>query len=189
MRIIAGSARGRTLFAPKGLHTRPTQDYVRESLFNIIRRDVPDAQVLDLFAGSGALALEALSRGAASAVLADRSRQAIECIRRNAETLGFAEQAAILHGDWRAVLERMPISGHRFSLVFLDPPYDLIQYAEIAELLRARRLLVDEALIVIEHQKDVILKLSPFFIPKDCRIYGDTAITLFTFTSGGNSDG
>ena len=85
MRIIAGTARGRTIVAPKGQDTRPTQDYVRESLFNILQWDVPEAQVLDLFAGSGALALEALSRGAAEATLVDCSMDAIAAIRRNVE--------------------------------------------------------------------------------------------------------
>jgi 16S rRNA (guanine966-N2)-methyltransferase len=189
MRIIAGTARGRTLVTPKGRSTRPTQDYVRESLFNIIQRDVPEAVVLDLFAGSGALALESISRGAAKAALADCSRQAIECIRRNAETLGFSDRTTILHGDWRAAADRLSAAGFRFDLVFLDPPYDLTQYAEITEALHNRALLAQEALIIVEHQKDVALDLSPSFILRDMRTYGDTVIHLFTFDTGGNSDG
>ena len=83
MRIIAGRARGTQLLAPKGMDTRPTQDKVKESLFSMIQWDVPDACVLDLFAGSGALALESLSRGAQEAVLVDKSREALDCIRKN----------------------------------------------------------------------------------------------------------
>jgi len=189
MRIIAGTARGRTLIAPKGRSTRPTQDYVRESLFNIIQRDVPDAVVLDLFAGSGALALEALSRGAAQAAMVDRSRQAIDCIRRNTEALGFTERANILQGDWRSAIERLSNTQNRFDLVFLDPPYDLVLYAGITELLRTDKLLAQGALIVIEHQRNASLELSPFFLLRDIRTYGDTAIHLFTFDTGGNADG
>jgi 16S rRNA (guanine966-N2)-methyltransferase len=189
MRIIAGDARGRTIVTPKGRLTRPTQDYVRESLFSIIQRDVPNAAVLDLFAGSGALALEALSRGAANAVLADKSRQAIECIRRNVETLGYSDRAVILQGEWQAVVKRIPETQHGFDLVFLDPPYDLATYADMAEMLRSRRLLKEDALIVIEHHKDVAVELSPLFAMKDCRTYGDTLIHLFTFGLGGKTDG
>ena len=189
MRIIAGKARGRTLFAPKGRHTRPTQDFVRESLFNIIQRDVPDATVLDLFAGSGALALEALSRGAERAALSDRSRQAVECIQRNTDTLGFTEQATILQCDWHAALERLTSADLRFDLVFLDPPYELTQYPEMTELLANRRLLADGALIVIEHRRDIRFDLSPSFAQRDVRSYGDTEIHLYTYRQGGSADG
>ena len=189
MRIISGSARGRTLTAPRGRDTRPTQDYVRESLFNIIQRDVPGSTVLDLFAGSGALALEALSRGASRAVLADRSRQATECIRRNAETLGFTEQSEILQCDWRTALARLARSGACFDLVFLDPPYELALYPEMVESLASRQLLADGALIVIEHRKDIRFDLSPSFKPRDLRTYGDTGIHLYTYQPGGSADG
>ena len=186
MRIIAGDARGRTILAPKGQTTRPTQDYVRESLFNIIQRDVPGSVVLDLFAGSGALALEALSRGAARAVLADSSRSASECIRRNVETLRYADRAVLYQGDWRAVLRQIPKAGSAFNLVFLDPPYQLTQYREITEQLRTAGMLAKGALIVIEHRKDVAADLSPFFRMNDRRNYGDTVISLFIFDTGGN---
>jgi 16S rRNA (guanine966-N2)-methyltransferase len=189
MRIIAGRARGRTLFTPKGLHTRPTQDFVRESLFNIIRGDVPGAIVLDLLAGSGALALEALSRGAARAVLTDRSRQAVACIRRNVETLGFAVQTAILQCDWRTALKKLACADNHFSLVFLDPPYELALYPEMTESLASRQLLADGALIVIEHRRDIRFELTQSFIPRDCRNYGDTEIHLYTYQPGGRADG
>lgn len=189
MRIIAGQARGRTLFAPKGQLTRPTQDFVRESLFNIIQRDVPEAVVLDLFAGSGALALEALSRGAAKAVLVDCSRQAVACIRRNVEATKTSEQATILPCDWRMAVEKLKGTGIRFDLVFLDPPYLLTQYPEMTELLIDRALLADGALIVIEHRKDVRFALNPSFLPRDLRTYGDTEISLYTYRPGGNIDG
>ena len=187
MRIIAGSARGRTLIAPKGLHTRPTLDHVRESLFNIIQRDVPGAVVLDLFAGSGALGLEALSRGARQAVLVDKARQAMDCIRRNVEMLRAAEQALLRQGDWQAVL--MQLDGIQFDLVFLDPPYKLVKYREMAALLVQRNLLNHDALLVIEHQKNVAIALPPEFLLRDVRTYGDTQIHLFRFSTGGNTDG
>ncbi len=125
MRIIAGEYRGRRLEAPKGQGTRPTTDRVRESLMSAIhsaRGGFEDARVLDAFAGSGALACEALSRGAASAVLCERDRDAAATIERNLRTLGLSrETARLVRGD---VMRRPPAApGAPFDLVFLDPPY------------------------------------------------------------------
>ncbi len=125
MRIIAGEYRGRRLEAPKGQGTRPTTDRVRESLMsalNSARGGFEDARVLDAFAGSGALACEALSRGAASAVLCERDRDAAATIERNLRTLGLSrETARLVRGD---VMRRPPAApGAPFDLVFLDPPY------------------------------------------------------------------
>jgi 16S rRNA (guanine966-N2)-methyltransferase len=188
MRIIAGSARGRTITAPKGHNTRPTLDFVRESLFNIIQRDVPGAAVLDLFAGSGALALEALSRGADTAVLADTSRQAIECVRRNIEILGYSTRASVFQGDWRTIPARLAGKAYTFDLVFLDPPYDLVQYAEMTDSLYRHGLLKPDALVVIEHHKDVTPMVMQPFTMLDLRLYGDTAIHFYTFNAKGETN-
>ena len=187
MRIISGIAGGRTLIAPKGLDTRPTQDYVRESLFNIIKKDVSDASVLDLFAGSGALGLESLSRGASEAVFVDKARQAVDCIKRNVKALGFHEQCMIRQGDWRSVLLRL--SRQAFNVVFLDPPYHLTRYPEITDTLHEKKLLAQNALIVIEHRKNVAITLSPQFSQEDVRAYGDTVIHFYRYKLGGNNDG
>ena len=133
MRIIGGEARGRRLFAPEGLETRPTADNVRESLFNILRFETPGARVLDLFAGSGALALEAISRGAEFAVLADCSRKAMDSIRRNVEACRAQEKTRLLLCDWRRAVEQLT---EPFDLVFLDPPYAL-GAAEVARMVEA----------------------------------------------------
>ena len=184
MRIIGGSARGRTLLAPRGLHTRPTQDAVRESLCNILRREIPDAVVLDLFAGSGALALECLSRGAARAVLVDHARPAMHAIRRNVESAGFTEQAECLCCDWRAALLRIINEAHTnsaFDLVYLDPPYDRVDLSEVCAALVAGGLLADGALIVVEHRTGSPPATRPPLIEEDARRYGDTTITLLRF--------
>ncbi|MCE5342526.1 MAG: 16S rRNA (guanine(966)-N(2))-methyltransferase RsmD [Eubacteriales bacterium] len=185
MRIIAGSARGRTLYAPRGQDTRPTQDYVRESLFNILQRDVPDARILDLFAGSGALGLEALSRGAETAVFADVAAEAIACIRRNVDTLGFTDRATITKGDWQTTLGRLAGEERHFSLVFLDPPYRMedtgAQCARMADL----KMLENGALIVIEHRHGCAPMPDERFTQRDARRYGDTEINFFTYAEGG----
>ena len=188
MRIIAGSARGRTIAAPKGQDTRPTQDYVRESLFNILQRDVPEAHVLDLFAGSGALALEALSRGAADAVLADHAADAIQAIQRNVEMLHFQEQTTVIRADWQATLARLTGEGRRFSLVFLDPPYRMTALAEQCGRLADLGLLLDGALVVAEHRRDQNPVPDDRFTKRDERRYGDTIIHFFIYQEGGRKD-
>ncbi|MBQ8952630.1 MAG: 16S rRNA (guanine(966)-N(2))-methyltransferase RsmD [Clostridia bacterium] len=177
MRIIAGEARGRRLFAPEGDETRPTADRVREALFNIIRAEVEDAAVLDLFAGSGALALEAISRGATSAVLCDKSPRAVQVIRRNAALMRAEDRVTVVSGDW----QRAVSAGEgRFTLVFLDPPYRMTAvYAQAAQALLAAGRLAEGALIVMEHDADQPIQgLTPPFEVADRRRYRDTALTL-----------
>lgn len=122
MRVIAGSRGGRRLSAPRGRVTRPTSDRVREALFSMLG-DVGGARVLDLFAGSGALAIEALSRGAAEATLVDTSAAAVRVIRANLEALGM--DAEVRRRDWRAALREASAAGRHYDLVLLDPPYRL----------------------------------------------------------------
>lgn len=187
MRIIAGEARGRTLQAPKGTDTRPTQDYVRESLFNILRLQVEQAQVLDLFAGSGALALEAISRGATHAVLVDMAPSAIACIQKNVETLRYQEQTTVLRADWHMALDRLATLEQRFTLVFLDPPYRMTDTGAVCERLAACGLLIPDALVVVEHRRGVEAPPGQAFTLKDARLYGDTQIDFWTY-NGGETD-
>lgn len=179
MRIIAGAARGTQLFAPKGQDTRPTQDRVKESLFNILRAEVEGATVLDLFAGSGALALEALSRGAAKAALVDRDREAMACIRRNVEKLRFEDRTELLFCDWTQALPKLRQSGYRFDLVFLDPPYKMTEAGEICQRLYAEGLLKPDALTVVEHRAGAAPALDAPFETCDARVYRDTEVHFY----------
>lgn len=179
MRIIAGRARGTQLLAPKGMDTRPTQDKVKESLFSMIQWDLPDAAVLDLFAGSGALALESLSRGAASAVLVDKSREALDCIRKNIEKLRMQEQATLLSCDWEQALLQSSRSGKRFDLVFLDPPYRMTGLGEICAKLLELHLLSPGAMLVLEHRTGFVPEMLPCFSLEKERTYGETQIHFY----------
>ena len=178
MRIISGEARGRTLFAPKGLETRPTSDKIRGSLFNIIGARVLDARVLDLFGGTGALALEALSRGAETAVIADCSREAQRVIDRNARSVlqqDFELRASVMCSDYRAAIGAL--SGRMFDLVFLDPPYRMVEaYGEALSRLYAADMLAPGCLIVLERRKTASVALPEPFGVVDTRLYGDTAV-------------
>ena len=178
MRIIAGEARGRPIVAPEGRDTRPTLDRVRESLFNILGQRIPDARVLDCFAGSGALALESLSRGAASAVLVDSAPKACQAIRRNLSTLGMEDRARLLALDWRQALRLLVREGTRFDLIFLDPPYRMSGIAEAVDALRA--VAAPGARFILEHARTLPPEIAPPLTCVDTRNYGDTVIRFFT---------
>ncbi|MBE5804702.1 MAG: 16S rRNA (guanine(966)-N(2))-methyltransferase RsmD [Clostridiales bacterium] len=176
MRIIAGTARGRSIEAPKGLDTRPTLDRVRENLFNILQRKTWDARVLDLFAGTGALSLEALSRGAAEAVLVDCHRAAHACQRQNAEKLGFAGQTRILLMDWQQAVCQLA-AGEKFDLVFLDPPYAMRDLTGVMASLKP--LLAEEAVIIVEHEAKVMPATADGYEMYDSRKYGYVGVSFF----------
>ncbi len=181
MRIIAGSAKGSQIFAPKGHDTRPTQDRVRESLFNILQGEVQGATVLDLFAGSGALALEAISRGASQAVAVEHDRGAMVCILRNIAKLGFVEQVQALGCDWLQATKKLQAMGMRFDLVFLDPPYAMVEVGEVCAQMERMSLLQAGALLVVEHIRGSPPSPPQAFHLRTRRVYGDTEITLLDY--------
>lgn len=120
MRVITGTMRGKRLCEPEGMDIRPTTDKVKESVFNIIQFRVPGARMLDLFAGTGQMGIEALSRGAEEVVFTDKSREAVKLVKQNLEITGFSHKAKVLNTDGLSYLK----SGEKFDIVFLDPPYD-----------------------------------------------------------------
>ena len=123
MRVISGTARGKKLNTLSGLNTRPTLDRVKEAVFSIIQFELEDKEVLDLFSGSGALAIEALSRGAKSAVLCDNSREAIRIIRQNIEETKLESKVEIINKDYVDALKKLSKQNRKFDIIFLDPPY------------------------------------------------------------------
>lgn len=179
MRIIAGSARSRVIEAPKGRDTRPTLDRVRENLFNILQRRIVDAWVLDLFAGSGALSLEAVSRGAALAVMADHDRAAIAVEKRNVQALGFEAKTRILQMPWQQTVQLLAQEGARFDLVFLDPPYAMAGegLAQVMEALIP--LLGEDALVMVEHEARTAPDASDAFEKTDERKWGYVGVSFF----------
>lgn len=159
MRVIAGSARGRTLHAPpSGAETRPTTDKVREALFNVLG-PIDDYVTLDLFAGTGALGIEALSRGARSCLFVEASEKVCAVIRRNVDECGFRERARVLSRDVRRALDKGPeAAGAPFDLVLMDPPYAHgLEQLALEALVRTSGWLTDSASVVVERAtRDVI---------------------------------
>ncbi len=179
MRIISGRWGGRRLVTPKHWRTRPTPDRVKEALFSILG-DLEGANVLDAYAGSGALALEALSRGAARADLVDRDSAAIEAIRHNVEGLGA--DARVLRGDPLRLLARGTLAGP-YDLVFLDPPYERQLWGPALSALDSAGVLSESARVVNEHPSGFELtaenwQIPPRFAIETQRSYGDVAITV-----------
>ena len=171
MRVIAGRFGGRTLAAPSGRRTRPTSDRVREALFSILG-SVEGARVLDLFAGSGALAIEALSRGAAEATLVDSSAAAIASIRRNLRELGLS--AEVRRQTVQAFLERAHRERRQYDLVFADPPYRLASSLRSVAL---TGVLAPGARVVAESDRRAPVELDLQLL--DERRYGDTLIRIY----------
>jgi len=177
MRIIAGSARGRIFDAPQGRDTRPTLDRVRENVFNILQMKVRGARVLDLFSGSGAMAFEAISRGADFAVLVDLDRAAHAVERQNAAKLRMEEQCRILNCDWQMAVRQLAAAGEKFRVVFLDPPYAMHDMTGVLSALRP--LLEEDAVILLEHEAKTFPATPDGFDLYDSRKYGIAGVSFF----------
>ena len=151
MRVISGQARGRKLKAPKGMKVRPTIDRVKEALFNIIGPAIVESNFLDLYAGTGSIAIEALSRGAALAVLVERDQQNIRLIKENLLLCGLAAQSIIYHRNVQEALLELGQQRRQFDFIFLDPPYGqgLVE-PTLAGIMQAR-ILADGGLVIAEH--------------------------------------
>lgn len=185
MRIIGGEKKGTRLFDIKGI--RPTADKVREAIFNVLGDSVKGASVLDIFAGTGAMGLEALSRGAAYVVFVENSPAVARVTERNVTKLGYKERSRLIHASASGLKRFLEEESHQFSLIFMDPPY---RYSEriapgrkVYELIKAlgqEEKILSEALLVLEHRKNakVAREISAFHI-QDQRRYGDTAISIF----------
>lgn len=180
MRVIAGTARGRPLVAPRGAHTRPITDRVKETLFGILGDRVLDARVLDLYAGSGSIGIEALSRGAATCDFVEHDRRAVAAIRENLGRTGVAEQASVHAMDVMRYLER-PGDG-RFDLAFVDPPYD--ERAILAPLERLVSCLAPGATVVVKHHWRTPVPEPPGLARWRERRFGETTLTFLAATDG-----
>ncbi|RAP76305.1 16S rRNA (guanine(966)-N(2))-methyltransferase RsmD [Paenibacillus montanisoli] len=182
MRVIAGTAKGRTLKAVPGKNTRPTTDKVKEAIFSMIGPFFDGGLVLDLFAGTGGLGIESLSRGMERAVFVDLDGGSIEVIKSNVQAAGVSEQAEIYRTEAARAIKALAKRGLRFKLVFLDPPYRMKEMDGLMEELAERGLLEEHATIVVEHDAEHAYPetLRAFNQIKRSQ-YGDTAVTIYRY--------
>lgn len=179
MRVIAGLAKGRKLMTREGQDTRPTTDRSREALFAMLQFEVPGTRFLDLFAGSGGVGIEALSRGAQEAVFVELSRDAAHCVRSNIKTTGFEACSRLLIKDVYQAIRQLGQEGQRFDIIFMDPPYDHDLEMPCVQAILKAGILEEEGLIVVESSSKTDI------IPPDDRLslekVRDYKVTRFTF--------
>ena len=189
VRVISGVARGRNLLAPKNMRVRPTSDRVKEALFNILvsrMGEFDGMRVLDIFAGTGNLGIEALSRGAESAVFIDSHPESVQLIRKNLELTRLATKAQVVVQDAAVALKILAKREAPFHLIFLDPPYRLGQTHLMLELLAGSNLVAPGSVVVAEFSaKEEVPQSFGCLQERDRRVYGDTALSFLTLSERG----
>jgi 16S rRNA (guanine(966)-N(2))-methyltransferase RsmD len=180
MRVIAGAFKGRRLVTPKGERTRPTADQVRLALMDALMPWLPDARVLDLFAGAGGVGLEALSRGAAHATFIEKDARAVAALRQNLETLGVRDRTRVLRADVNRELTHLHAEGARFRIVFLDPPYEADLVAPTLGQLGGGGLTDAGAVVVAQHlTKRAPAEVIGGLVTFRTRRFGETTLTFY----------
>ncbi len=188
MRVIAGSARGRALLGARGGRTRPIADRVKASVFDILAPRLEGATCLDLFAGTGAIGIEALSRGAAGAIFVESDRRMAQLIRRNLENCGLAASARVVCADVRRAARSMARRGERFDLVFVDPPYGLGLAPVALSLVSEGGIVREGGIVVVRHERkqEMPASCSNVMLVRQER-YGDTVVSFYRCDGGGAS--
>jgi len=179
IRVIAGQSGGIKLKTPKGMNTRPTADWVKESLFNILNPYIPERDVLDLFSGTGALAIEALSRGANSAAIVEADRKVCAIIKENLEQTHFTDRAKIYCRKVSVAIKELGKKGENFDIVFMDPPYLKNFIQETLQLIVENDIIRKEGIVAAEHHRNEPVPDRIGCLEKvRCVEYGDTCISL-----------
>jgi len=176
MRVTGGIYGGRIIKSVPGNDTRPTPDKVRQAIFNMLMHDIEDTRVLDLFAGSGALGIEALSRGAREAVFVENGRSQVKIIRDNLAGLGLS--ATVIERDYKKACKALSEAGEKFDIVFADPPYDLLTPLELADRVAEYNLLEPNGFLIIEHRAGREFENDKWH-PTRHKKYGQTEVTVY----------
>lgn len=179
MRIISGKFKGQRLIGPKNEAIRPTSDRIKESIFNILRNEVREKKVLDLFAGTGNLGIEALSRGAKKVFFVEKGRRGIRIIQRNLTQCGMASQSEIIHKDVNRAIGILQNRGEIFDIIFLDPPYGKGLIQKTLEKLNTQRIYKEDSILVIQHDRREPLseEIEEWYLINQRRI-GDTLLSF-----------
>lgn len=190
MRIVAGKYGSRHLKSPGKLRLRPTSDRLRETLFDILGPEVKGSLFIDVYAGTGAVGIEALSRGARKAIFIEIARGAVAMIRQNLEMLGAQSEAEIMQGDALRALARLHGRGERADFIFLDPPYDdQAEYGRVLEFLGYSAPLTSQGTIVFEHRSTLELPQFEGKLERTRRVrQGDATLSFYRLMPGGDAD-
>jgi 16S rRNA (guanine966-N2)-methyltransferase len=178
MRITGGEAKGKQIYIQKGSLIRPTADRVRESFFNIISA-IAGKSFLDLFAGSGIVGLEALSRGATPVVFIEKNARVAAALKKNVESMGFELQAEVITAPVMKALRSLVSGGRKFDIIFADPPYNKGMTEEIFGFIDPEKLMTEDAVIVIQHSLKEAIGQTDSVSLTDQRKYGDTVLSFF----------
>ena len=180
MRVISGKVRGLKLDTPKNDDVRPTTDRVKESLFNIINPYVIDSNVLDLFAGTGSLGIECLSRGALSATFVDVSKDSINIVKSNVKKARVENESTILNLDFKTAIDRLNVQNKKFDIIFMDPPYYKNMFIDALSNIDNSDLLSEDGIIVLEHDtKDKFIDKIRRLEKSKEKKYGNTTLTFY----------
>jgi 16S rRNA (guanine(966)-N(2))-methyltransferase RsmD len=182
MRIISGVAKGRKLVSPEGMNTRPTLDRIKESIFNIIQHSVVDAKVVDVFAGTGSLGLEAVSRGAKECYLIDKGDVTFKCLKQNVDNLNFNDRCKCFNIDSYSALKGFGEKGLIFDLIFIDPPYLKDMIPPAVDIITEKNLLAKDGLIVAKiDTKEELYNGNSVIKLFDSRKYGNTTVCFYRY--------
>ncbi|TJX67016.1 16S rRNA (guanine(966)-N(2))-methyltransferase RsmD [Soehngenia saccharolytica] len=181
MRVISGKRKGKKLYGPKSYNIRPTEDRIKESMFNIISPIVENAIVLDLFSGTGSIGIEFISRGAETVFFVDNSIDSIQLINRNLELTGFLTDAKVFRMDVLKALDLLSNRGLKFDYIFMDPPYDNVElYNRTLEKISSLNILKINGILIAEHNVNLLLRESFGNLKiADIRKYGNKSMTYF----------
>ena len=180
LRVISGKARGLKLDTPKNQDVRPTTDRVKESLFNMINSYIMDSNILDLFAGTGSLGIECLSRGAKNCVFVDKSKDSINIVRSNVKKARVENESTILNVDFKDAVKRLSTQNQKFDVIFMDPPYYENMFIECLKSIDEFNLLDEDGIIVVEHDTKDLFEDSIGRLNKSReKKYGNTTLTFY----------
>lgn len=180
MRIISGQAKGRRLKSPKGRNTRPTSDRVKEAIFNILNPYIPGCLFLDLYAGTGNIGIEALSRGSKASVFVENNSAALKVIHDNLALTGFENDAQVIRGSVISALEKFQNEDRKFDIIFLDPPYERDLSLPALQKINDNNLLAEDGMILLEHhqREKYPERIGRLFLTRQNK-YGDTMISFY----------
>lgn len=180
LRVISGKARGLKLDSPKNQDVRPTTDRVKESLFNIINPYIRESNILDLFAGTGSLGIECLSRGAKNCVFVDKSKDSINIIKSNVKKARVENESTILNIDFKDAVKRLSSQNQKFDVIFMDPPYYENMFIKCLKSIDELNLLHEDGIIVVEHDtKDLLDESIGNLVKSRDKKYGNTTLTFY----------